>query len=265
MKKCLVFSLFLTTFFSALAHAQTTTYNNPAYLWEAASSLTYDEGDYGTGTATHTIYMPVTISRNFDHARLDWTIPFVYKSGSAAVSFLNGHPIRTGYNSGSQSASGLGDLLLKGSYYFSEQVEDQPLNTALVAQEEFPTADDKNGLGTGEFDEMLGIELNTNLTEEWKVFTNFYYTFLGNPSYINFRNQFAFDAGCAYKPTANLWAHLYYEQSLAIIGGTSDEQMIFLGGNYQWQHNIHLFADLGIGFTENSPAIGITGGAGIEF
>ncbi|MDE2028861.1 MAG: transporter [Candidatus Omnitrophica bacterium] len=239
---------------------------SPSYLWGASSSVTYATGDFGTGTTTDIVYIPVTVSRYFSKGKLDFTIPYVYKRSGPGITLVGGRGFRTNHASdGTSTASGLGDILLKGSYYLLQEEDSDPLNASLIDQIKFPTADDKKGLGTGKFDDAIGTELSKSLNNNWQVFTNLYYTFVGSPSGEDLENQFTFDAGAGYKINSQAWAHLYYEESTALISHTSNPRTIFLGGDYQLMPAMDVFSDLGIGLSEGSPDISLSIGAGIKF
>ncbi|MDE2027836.1 MAG: transporter [Candidatus Omnitrophica bacterium] len=240
--------------------------SNPSYPWGATSSVTYATGDFGTGTTTDTVYIPVTVSRYFSQGKLDLTIPYAYKKSGPGVTLINGRGVRTSHaTDGTTTSSGLGDILLKGSYYLLQETDSKPFNMSLIDQVKLPTADDKKGLGTGKFDDTIGTELSKSLGDYWQVFSNLYYTFVGSPNGEDLKNQFTYDVGAGYKVTSQIWAHLYYEESTAIISDTSNPRTLFIGGDYQLTPPVDIFSDLGIGLSEGSPDISISFGAGIKF
>ena len=234
----------------------------PAYLWQAASSLTYASGDFGTSDRADIFYLPVTISRYFSKASLEWTIPYVYKRNGPDITFIDGRPFRTS-KSASRNANGLGDMLFKGTFHVIQE-DTQPLTFNLVGQIEAPTADDSKGLGTGEFDETIGAHLSKS-EKGWTVFADIYYTNTGSPSGVDLKNQLAFDIGGAYSFENQMQVHLYYEKITALVSDVSDAKTIFLGCDYQLQPAIDISGDLGFGLTEGSPEISVRLGAGVKF
>ena len=278
MKKILLFSIIIVLLsplkVSAQYNQQVTTPssttipppNSSSAQWQVSSSLTYTTGDFGTNTTTDTVYIPVTLTRYFSKGSVDWTIPYVYKKSGPGVTLLEGRPFRTSHqNDGTRTDSGLGDMLLKGSYYLLEEEDSKPLNASLIGQIKFPTADDDKCLGTGEFDETTGIELSKSLNEDWRILTNLYYTFIGDPHGVNLKNEFAFDLGAEYKLNSETWTHFYYEEKTALISHTSNPRAVFIGADYQLDPSINIVGDLGIGLSEGSPDFGITVGAGVKF
>jgi len=135
--------------------------------FQVITGFSYLEGDFGTGTTAQTIYMPFTFRYLGERFDLGLTIPFVYKDSSAAISIIDGRPIRIRKDPISNVidlfAPGVGDLALKGRIYlFDDPGTDSflPAITPMV-RVKFPTADASEGLGTGEYDFGLGLELES--------------------------------------------------------------------------------------------------------
>jgi len=68
----------------------------------------------------------------------------------------------------------------------------------------FPTADEDRGLGTGEFDETIGVDLSKQLLERMSGFLTLAYTFIGDPPGTNLRDSFAGSIGAAYAVAASV-------------------------------------------------------------
>ena len=60
------------------------------------------------------------------------------------------------------------------------------------------------GLGTGEFDEGVGVELTKSLTDRWLAYLDGGYNIIGDAPETNFNNQWWYDVGIGYDVTNNL-------------------------------------------------------------
>src|SRR3989441_7117590 len=65
----------------------------------------------------------------------------------------------------STTEEGIGDVLLKVSYAILEEKALIP-EIAPYVKIKFPTADETRGLGTGEYDETIGVDLSKRRSEE---------------------------------------------------------------------------------------------------
>src|SRR5437764_8938050 len=134
-----------------------------------STSVNYSVGDYGTGKDTTIVYVPFTLGVSpIDRLWLSVTVPFVYQSNQNVVLTGGGVASRQKEKgklakpASSATEEGIGDVLAKASFVV--------LREGIVAPEiepyvkvKFPTADRDRGLGTGEFDETLGVDLSKNL------------------------------------------------------------------------------------------------------
>jgi len=134
-----------------------------------STSVDYSVGDYGTGKDTTLVYVPFTLGvRPFDRFWLSVTVPYLYQTGQNIVLTGGGVAVR-GKSNGkltrsvtSTTESGLGDVLAKASLVLIEEKDFIPEITPYF-KVKFPTADKDRGLGTGEFDETLGVDVSKRL------------------------------------------------------------------------------------------------------
>ncbi len=238
----------------------------PTEEWQANVAVTYETGDFGTNTTTNTTYIPLSIKRLFEKGDVSLTIPYIYQQSAPGVTAIAGRPFRTSPFAGGprRTESGLGDMLLRGSYYLiTEQTE--PFNLTPIAQIKFPTADDDKGLGTGEFDETIGLESSKTLNEQWALYLNLYYTFIGDPPSQNFDNEFAVVLGPGYYFNKDTRLSLLYEERTALVDGRSNPRDLLLNLNYQMNSTTSASGGISIGLSNGSPDFGITAGMGVLF
>lgn len=169
-------------------------------------------GKYGTDTRTNSVTVPVTFSY-YPTERLDLglEIPYLYQSNSvttAAGSMLRFNTRgsrttarRTAFDQ-TQSQSGIGDLTLSGGYVVVEEGDATP-QVRPTAYVKFPTADKDKGLGTGKFDEGVGLELSKWIGP-WYASIEGDYNFIGGSSDLGLKNYFSYQAGLGYRLTDKL-------------------------------------------------------------
>jgi len=236
--------------------------------WKLSVSTTYETSKYGADTQTETVYLPVTLKRYFDMGDISLTIPYISQKSSGLVSVVDGKIFKTRQKTGPTAVttnSGLGDIILKGSFYLLQEQQKQPFDLFLIGKIKFPTADEKKGLGTGEYDETVGLELGKLILPEWTVFVDAYYTFIGSPSGSTLENRFSFDVGLADQITQSVTASIFYEESTPLISGDPNLKNIVVNLEYEVARGMRVFAGGSVGLTDSSPDYGVTAGASIKF
>jgi hypothetical protein len=124
----------------------------------------YSQGDYGTGETTRSWYFPFAWRYRSDDFRASVTVPFVMVDGSSLVTAGGMRLSPSGMGGGgmgggstTRTASGLGDVLLSGSYRLLSESDSRPW-LAAGAKVKIGTADETQGLGTGENDYSLQLD-----------------------------------------------------------------------------------------------------------
>jgi len=175
----------------------------------------FASGKYGTDSTTRSVYMPL-IATWSPNERFDVGIevPFIYQSSSNVTTSLysnspqstaaavdKGGPggaaaLQQGGGSGS-SVFGLGDIIMRfGVVALPEGDKVPQVRPSLFVK--FPTANTSDGLGTGEFDAGVGIEVtkwfgDVHLTGEG------YYTYQGKAAGFGLKNYFSYTGGVGYQ------------------------------------------------------------------
>lgn len=257
----------------------------PAPQWRVSATVNYSSGSYGTDSRTNILYAPMTIRRVFQDGDLSITIPFVSISGTGSVRLVGGSPTRTSSNTAHLSStltaatgggkkpgsspqssattdSGIGDIILRGRYYLIEEDGVAPL-VALTGRIKLPTADADHGLGTGEFDEGIGLELTKTLTDRWLAYLDGGYNVIGDAPGANFNNQWWYAVGLGHDITDHLHMSLYYEEYRALVSTVSNARDLLALTNYVVDDAVHLTGSLLLGLSNGAPSYGI--GAGVRF
>ncbi|MBP9854489.1 MAG: transporter [Candidatus Omnitrophica bacterium] len=234
-------------------------------VWKFTSSITYETGDYGTSTRATTVYIPFTWTRYFEIGNVSGTLPFIYQKSGPGVTAFSGRPLRSSNRrGGTRDDQGLGDVLLKGSYYILKE-DTQSLNADVIGQIKFPTADDERGLGSGEFDETVGLETSKNLDELWLVFGDLYYTFIGEPTGLRLNNELAFNLGVGYKLSEPTLISLAFEQRTALVDDQDYPRDLIVGLNHKIDEELSFNCSADVGLSDGSPDFGATAGIGYKF
>lgn len=243
-----VFAL-LTLIAAATGLAQATT-SAPSIKLD--SSLVFARGSYGLASDTDVFIALVSPTYESGDWRLQASLPYVHLKGPATVVGNTG-----GTSTGSRSASGLGDASL--SVTRKIDADDNGWTTSIGAKMKFPTADEGKGLGTGEFDESIQVDVlkpGGSITP----FAIVGYQFLGSSAAYPMKSGFFATAGLASKissaNTVGLTAN-WRERTIS-QGEQAFEAMVF--AQHELTPSSHLQVFLMRGFTDASPdnTIGVT-------
>ncbi len=239
--------------------------------WEIGLEPSFTSGDYGTNTDTDITYIPLIIHRSFQDGDLSLTIPYIQIESSGGVTLVGGAPNRVKKGPGTAVTSsrrsteeGFGDLLLQGRYYVLEEGELAPL-VAVTGLIKFPTADEDKGLGTGELDLGFGLEFSKTFSGNWLGLFDVGYTFIGEPSGFDLRNQWYYDLGLGYYLTPDILISGYYEEWRSLVSDESNPRDLFFAMNYQFSSEIEFTAGLLFGLSDGAPDYGLSGGVRLKF
>lgn len=224
--------------------------------------LNYATGDYGTDTTTDSLRVPLTIDY-FPNDRVDFelVIPYLYQSNSNTL--LAGgmrYPFeqhmgrrQTSFDT-SDSVSGLGDVTLTTGYLLLKGNETRPSVRPLLYLK-FPTADEDEGLGTGEFDIGAGVGISRWFGRCY-TFAEGRYIFQGSNSDLGLKDYATLEGETGYRlterflPTISLW------WSTPPADDASDLVEARLNGRYWATDDISLEGYLGTGLSSASADFG---------
>ena len=238
--------------------------------WLFSSSVNYSVGDYGTNKDTTIVYVPFTFGvRPVDTLWISLTLPWIYQSSENVVVTGGGVAARK-KNGGkfarperSTSESGVGDLLLKVSYTILEERDFVP-EIAPYVKIKFPTADSDRGLGTGEFDETIGVDLSKRLIDRLFGFVTLSYTFIGDPPGTDFRNSFGWSVGPAYS-IGPLSVFAFLDGSTAISPGQPDPLELRVGAEYRLIPALKFTGAVTRGLSNGAADWGVSAGFTLRF
>jgi hypothetical protein len=241
--------------------------------WSISGLVDYSVGDYGTGKDTTLLYIPFTLGVSpFDWLTLSGTIPYIWQDTQTVVVTGGGVAVRkkkerllpTAASSVTHTESGLGDVLVKGQYVL---LEEQALLPEIrpYLKIKFPTADESRGLGTGEFDETVGVDFSKTFFDRLVGYVTLAYTFVGSPPGEDLRDSFGWSLGAAYGITEPLSVFTFLEGATAISPGEADPLEILFGAEYKLTKELKLTGSVGRGLSNGSPDYEISGGFTVRF
>ncbi len=239
--------------------------------WSLSTSVNYSVGDYGTGKDTTIVYVPFTLGvRPIDQLWLSLTVPYLYQNSQNVVVTGGGVATRkkaTGKFAQPASAtteSGLGDVLFKASYVLLEEKPFLP-EIAPYVKIKFPTADKDRGLGTGEFDETIGVDLSKQLIGPLSGYVTVAYTFIGSPPGTDFSNSFGWSIGAAYTLIPSFSVFAFLDGATAIARGQDDPLELRVGAEFKITRVLKLTGAVTRGLSNGSPDWGVSGGLSVRF
>jgi Putative MetA-pathway of phenol degradation len=249
--------------------------------WQIGFTPSYSSGNFGTNSTSTFVYAPWSIRRLFREGDVTLVVPFVSASTDGRTTFVGGNPTQvdssdpgeppdpeepeacdttdpensclTGRAAGQRvRTAGLGDVLLRGRYYAVEEKEYVPL-IALTTRLKFPTANERQGLGTGQFDHGYGVELSKMLGQNWIAFLDGGYNFLGNPNGLVLRDQYWYDIGAGYYLTKNFLASVYFEEYRAPRAGRVNIRDFYFAFNYKFSDEWRFNGGIAVGVSNGAP------------
>jgi len=236
-----------------------------------SASVDYSVGDYGTGKDTTLLYVPFTLGvRPFDRFWLKVTVPYLYQTSQNVVLTGGGVAVK-GKSNGkltrpatSTTESGLGDVLAKASLVLVEEKDFIPEITPYF-KVKFPTADKDRGLGTGEFDETLGVDVSKLLVANLFGYLELAYTFIGEPPGTTLHNTFGWSVGAAYAIVQPFSVFAFLEGATAIAPGQDNPLDIRVGAEYRVIKALKLTGAVTRGLSNGSADWGVSGTLTLRF
>lgn len=218
----------------------------------------YFEGDYGTATTTRIWYLPAYLDYRGTDYGFKVTVPYMRVETRGAV--LSGGTVVGSGSGATTSASGLGDIWLKGNY----RIRGSSPGTEFLpyVKVKLGTASASQGLGTGQDDVEGGIEADWLWGPNAYPFAVVGYRFVGSSAAYRLQNILTYEAGSSFA----LGGHQFLT---GIFSGHESEQPGFASAadaivawNYGPPLGMGFEAYLDKGLSSGSPNYGI--GIGLQ-
>lgn len=229
--------------------------------WTLGSGIHYSTGDYGTGTETSILSVPLDIRYDRAQWTLRATIPYLEVDGASSVipgvgSVNNANPRRRGGGgaaaaTGTGRASGVGDAVLSATHRTYYDAARQ-LGLDLTGRIKLPTADEDEGLGTGETD--LGFQADAYKGfGRVTAFAALGYTLFGSSSAVPLRDVFNVTLGASYRLDPRDSVGIAYDQRDAVARGAAELSEVTLFWSRQLDQAWKTQAYFLVGLEDGSP------------
>jgi hypothetical protein len=229
------------------------------------TGLHYSTGDYGTGVDTEIISVPLMARYERDRLILKLTVPWIEISGGASVipgvgAVTSNNPRRRGGAGATAttdaSASGLGDTVASATYaVFYDSASRSGID--LTGRVKLPTADEDEGLGTGETDFGAQVDVYKAI-DDITYFGGVGYTVLGDAPNLALKDDvWNINLGASYKIDSRDSAGLSYDwrQPLAASSSRLSEITAFWVHSFdrRWKGQAYFLK----GLSDGSPDWGV--------
>src|SRR5712691_8665036 len=243
----------------------------------------YSRGGYEISRATRIAYFPVTLRYDADRYALSLTVPYLSLTGPGNVVTAGGAsgipsggpgngssgggpppctpppscPPGTDPSSATRTASGLGDILLKGSVNLQMQERYRP-RVDFTAKAKLGTAE--RDLGTGENDYSVQLDLERSSGTN-SLFGSLGYKLMGDPPGVDYRNAAYGTVGGSVRLGGTASGGLIFDAQGPVLAGTAPLRTLtlFISGKIDAKTRVTPYALKGL--SNGSP----DWGAGITF
>ncbi|MFV9616359.1 MAG: hypothetical protein ACNYZG_10415, partial [Gammaproteobacteria bacterium] len=197
------------------------------------TGLEYQEGDYGTPESTSLLRIPISITYRKTNFSLYASMPILFASsdGDIITSSKTSMPKTTESVSpsgkGQQTVAGIGDMVLSASYYFTADLRHET-SYRLTAGLKLGTADESEGLGTGEDDLFIEGGAVKNI-DEYMLSGTLGYEINGDSPVFNYNDVVYGTVGLTKQLAMNkqIGSLLYFSQALTDVSDAPLELSVF--------------------------------------
>lgn len=185
------------------------------------TGVDYSSGDYGTGTDTEILVVPLSARISTGDLRFSASVPFIRIKGAGSIVGGDGGPIIVDPDSPATTRSGIGDLTVGANYAIPEDRFGVGLD--LGARVKLPTAE--TGLGTGKTDISFAGELSRTFGTV-TPFVQAGYRVMGDPDGVDLNNVWfgSVGASAAIGRLVLLASYDYRQATTALV---EDSQEVF--------------------------------------
>lgn len=215
---------------------------NVAYAQSDGSASTHaislaaysGHGDFGFDLDTRISYLPLRYEYNSGNWGFQLLAPLLEVDGPGAVLVNLGGVNRIFAESEPRTQSGMGDLVASAVYRLPRTVSSRPF-VDFRLDIKLPTANEEKGLGTGEADANLQVDLSHYLGQ-WLIFGSLGYSFRGDSElFPELENGIYGQFGAAFPLQDSVSMGLLYDYREAVASFTTDIHEI--GPYINWQIN----------------------------
>lgn len=192
-----------------------------AEVWKLSAGVDYTSGDYGGDEDITTAYVPFTIKYRGARWGARITVPYLEVSGPATVLDADGQLI----SGPDRTERGLGDVIGALTLYDVVSLPENSFYVDATAKLKIATADEEQGLGTGETDYAFQVDWYKDF-ERAGLFGALGYKMYGDPAGFDLDNAVFASIGGDYRLAGTTRAGLIYDyRESAIAGGDALQEL----------------------------------------
>ncbi len=220
-----------------------------------STGIDFSSGDFDTDTNTDVWYAPTSLKLEWDPFFIKVMLPYVVVDGDAVL--IDGQP--EGGPGFGGTRDGIGDIVLSGGYVYLPSSAYLPV-VEFTGKVKFATADEDKGLGTGEEDYTLQLDVSKRFGR-LTPFAGIGYKFLGDPPDFNFNDKLFASGGFSARLGDRVRVGVVYDWAESAVAGRSDIQEISPFASFRLGENFSIDPYALVGLSNSAP----DWGAGIQF
>jgi len=235
-------------------------------MLKLTAGVDYSSGDYGQTDDTQMLYLPFTLKYESLPWGLQLTVPWLSIAGSGTVVggidggiVIGGHGAIGGHGKRQRQTteSGLGDVVAGVSFALDTLWGFGPL-VDLTAKTKFATADETRGLGTGENDYSLQVDI-ANSYGRFTPFGTLGYKFMGDPPDFDLNDVLFASAGVDYwfHPALSGGVSFDFRESSSLASTDAEELLTYLNWKFTDRWSVNGYGVLGLSDGSPDSAIGV--------
>ena len=247
MKKKLIVGYVVVGMYSANMYAKETDSVSPV----VSIGVDKSTGNYGLKESTDITYVPLTLKLEGKSASVKLTVPYITISGpSNVVGGIDSSPIVTSKGSTTRrTVSGTGDVVASVS---QAMVQNRWYGIDLTGKVKLPTADEKQGLGTGKTDYAVQVD-GYRTSAPYTVFSSLGYRIMGQPDGVKFNNVPYASLGSLYHVNKNTSIGFALDYRQSVVDGKDPQKELSILGSYSLTQQTKLQAYYVMGQGNSSP------------
>lgn len=205
----------------------------------------FGTGDFGGSTRTNLYYIASAIGYVTQSYDLSVTVPYLFMSSDNDDSEQNGMM---------DTKNGIGDIILRGGgVLLKQETAGFSIDGALSAK--LPTADEKEGLGTGEADYGVFLDIGRKIGD-FKISLLPGYIYTGDSSTRKYEDINLYGVGAS-AILGHTYYYLSYEWRTSMFSEAEDPQFINGGFFHALNSTYSIKSDVSFGLNDGAPDLGL--------
>jgi hypothetical protein len=217
-----------------------------------AAGAEYSTGEYGGTSSVDEVFVPVTLAWNSRRLSSWLTVPYLsvrapegtVVEGPDGQPVIGEGPVRT--------QDGLGDIVAGLTVYDVLQLAGGDFALDLTGKVKFGTADEEQGLGTGENDYSLQADMY-RFFDRLTIMGSVGYVLRGDPPGVDLDDSVFASLGATTAVTERTRCGVFYDYRQASLSGSDDPQQLSATVSSRVASRGWIQGYLGAGFGDSAP------------